>query len=42
VNCLMEQVAEQDAALVLVTHEVGLAAAVAYRHLSLEEAVLMA
>lgn len=42
VNCLMEQVAEQDAALVLVTHDVGLAAAVADRHLSLGEAPSMA
>lgn len=42
VNCLMEQVAEQDAALVLVTHDVGLAAAVAGRHLSLEEAPVAA
>ncbi len=42
VDCLLEQVAEQDAALVMVTHDVGLAAAVADRRLSLEEAPSMA
>ncbi|MFP5366002.1 MAG: ABC transporter ATP-binding protein [Actinomycetes bacterium] len=38
VDCLMEQVAEQNAALVLVTHDVDLAAAVADRRVSLEGA----
>jgi peptide/nickel transport system ATP-binding protein len=36
VDCLMDQVTEQDSALVLVTHDVGLAAAVTDRRLSLE------
>jgi peptide/nickel transport system ATP-binding protein len=34
-DCLMDQVAEQNTALVLVTHDVGLATAVTDRRLSL-------
>ncbi|WP_049822030.1 ABC transporter ATP-binding protein [Arthrobacter sp. H41] len=37
-DCLMNQVSEQDAALVLVTHDIGLAAAVTDRNLSLDNA----
>lgn len=36
VGCLMDQVVEHDAALVLVTHDLDLAAAVADRHVSLD------
>lgn len=38
-NCLMGQISEHEAALVLVTHDQALAAAVATRHISLEDTV---